>query len=83
MYKLNLNFSLKKRLITILGMLLLSSALVFGCSDKEDTQEAEMNEQTEEADQDVDEADPEEDSDTQAEVVLEDGTYTAEFSTDM
>lgn len=73
---------MKKRLITILGMLLLSSALVFGCSDKEDTQEAEMNEQTEEADQDVDEADPEEDSDTRAEVVLEDGTYTAEFSTD-
>ncbi|MGN1192910.1 MAG: hypothetical protein ACI4S0_09565 [Dorea sp.] len=70
---------MKKRLITILGILLLSSALVFGCSEKDDVQEAGT---TEQADQDLDDTDTEADSDTTAEAVLEDGTYTAEFSTD-
>lgn len=76
---------MKKRIVTVLGILLLSSALVLGCSDKNDTQETETTEQSEEISQDADEADAEEAEDGQdaaKEAPLEDGTYTAEFTTD-
>ncbi|MGN1377873.1 MAG: hypothetical protein ACI4V6_05935 [Dorea sp.] len=73
---------MKKKIITVLGMLLLSSALVFGCSSQKDDQTSGTEEQTEETDQKADETAEEENDYNQGNAVLEDGTYTAEFNTD-
>ena len=68
---------MKKKITAILGMLLLSAALVFGCSGKSDVQDTDTKEQTEETERKIDA-----DETLSAEAELEDGIYSAEFHTD-
>ena len=70
---------MKKRVIAVLGILLLSSALVFGCSGKNDTQDTDAKEQVEETDQ---KEDVDTESSSEADAGIEDGTYSADFNTD-
>lgn len=76
---------MKKKIIALLFMAVLSCALIIGCSDTADAPE--QSAQTDSGTEDVSE--PEETSDTEEApvsrepaVVLEDGVYTAEFDTD-
>ena len=85
---------MKKKIIALLGMTVMSCALVTGCGgSKTPTTEseaateapAEQQEDTEAPteEQTTDEADAQEETETATETaVLEDGTYTAEFDTD-
>lgn len=85
---------MKKKIIALLGMTVMSCALVTGCSgsktpaaESEAATEApaEPQEDTEAPteEQTTDEADAQEETETATETaVLEDGTYTAEFDTD-
>ena len=70
---------MKKRVIAVLGILLLSSALVFGCFGKNDTQDTDAKEQVEETDQ---KEDVDTESSSEADAGIEDGTYSADFNTD-
>lgn len=70
---------MKKRVIAVLGILLLSSALVFGCSGNNDTQDTDAKEQVEETDQ---KEDVDTESSSEADAGIEDGTYSADFNTD-
>lgn len=70
---------MKKRVIAVLGILLLSSALVFGCSGKNDTQDTDAKEQVEETDQ---KEDVDTESSSESDAGIEDGTYSADFNTD-
>ena len=84
---------MKKKIIALLGMTVISCALVTGCggsktpaAESEAATEAPAEEQegtdalTEE--QTSDEADAQEETEEKTAAVLEDGTYTAEFDTD-
>lgn len=75
---------MKKKLVAILGMAVLASVLVFGCGEKNSTQENTAENQTEESAEEETNA---EDADTEKQatdtaVQLQDGTYTADFDTD-
>ena len=78
---------MKKKIIALMGMAVISCALLMGCGSKADTPAAETTTEAESSDEETakteETAEPEKaDSEEAAAVTLEDGVYTADFNTD-
>ena len=78
---------MKKKNIALMGMAVISCALLMGCGSKAETPAAETTTEAESSDEETakteETAEPEKaDSEEAAAVTLEDGVYTADFNTD-
>ena len=78
---------MKKKIIALMGMAVISCALLMGCGSKAETSAAETTTEAESSDEETakteETAEPEKaDSEEAAAVTLEDGVYTADFNTD-
>ena len=78
---------MKKKIIALMGMAVISCALLMGCGSKAETPAAETTTEEESSDEETakteETAEPEKaDSEEAAAVTLEDGVYTADFNTD-
>lgn len=76
---------MKKKIIALMGMAVLSCTLVMGCGSKTDTSAAETTAETEDSEETAEEetAEPEGTASEETEgITLEDGVYTADFNTD-
>ena len=78
---------MKKKIIALMGMAVISCALLMGCGSKAETPAAETTTEAESSDEETakteETAEPEKaDSEEAAVVTLEDGVYTADFNTD-
>ena len=78
---------MKKKIIALMGMAVISCALLMGCGSKAETPAAETTTEAESSDEETakteETAEPEKaDSEEAAAVTLEDGVYTADFNTD-
>ena len=72
---------MKKKIIALMGMAVLSCTLVMGCGSKTETPAAETTTEAESSDEAA--AEPEEETqEVAAGTTLEDGVYTADFNTD-
>lgn len=72
---------MKKKIIALMGMAVLSCTLVMGCGSKTETPAAETTTEAESSDEVA--AEPEEETqEVAAGTTLEDGVYTADFNTD-
>ena len=78
---------MKKKIIALMGMAVISCALLMGCGSKAETPAAETTTEAESSNEETakteETAEPEKaDSEEVAAVTLEDGVYTADFNTD-
>ena len=78
---------MKKKIIALMGMAVISCALLMGCGSKAETPAAETTTEAENSDEKTakteETAEPEKaDAEEAAAVTLEDGVYTADFNTD-
>ena len=78
---------MKKKIIALMGMAVISCALLMGCGSKAETPAAETTTEAEKSDEETakteETAEPEKaDAEESAAPALEDGVYTADFNTD-
>ena len=73
---------MKKKIIALMGMAVISCALLMGCGSKAETTAAETTTEAESSDEETAKTEEKADSEEAAAVTLEDGVYTADFNTD-
>ena len=73
---------MKKKIIALMGMAVISCALLMGCGSKAETPAAETTTEAENSDEETAKTEEKADAEEPAAPALEDGVYTADFNTD-